>query len=455
MRILLIRPSWEYPFTKEEATYNRIWIPLELATSAAVLEKDGHAVSILDGHALRLPPGEIAERAKSFEKVFVSSSSYDRWQCPNVNITSFLETVNHVRKQNECLYVLGYHGTVKPREILEVTQAKAVIRGEPELTIRELCRNDDLSRVEGITYCKNGEAFCNPDRPLLNMDDLPHPAFHLLDMGLYFYEALGKDFAMFEGSRGCPYSCYFCVLTMFGQKYRRKSPEKLIEEVDRAIQENNVKSAYFMDLEFAVNKKLVHALCDHLIEKDYDFIWTCQTRGDSVDREMLEKMREAKCELIHFGVESGSQTVLDSTNKGITLKSIERGVVMAKEAGIRVVCFFLLGFPGETEDDMKHTIRFAKKLNPHYASFHLVLPYPGTRLYVSSGTPGESENIKKGLFPVDYERKVPLPRLEKLLRKAVLEYYLRPSYVWRALKNGTFVSPLKLIHIFFRRLRKL
>ncbi len=428
-------------------------MPLELATSAAVLEKDGHTVSILDGHALRLLPQRIAEEAKSFEKVFVSSSSYDRWQCPNVNIIPFLETVRHIHKENPNVYVLGYHGTVKPQEILSAAQAKAVIRGEPELTIQELCLHDDLSKVKGITYCDNGDVFSNPGRPLLKMDTLPHPAFHLLDTELYFYETLGKNFALFEGARGCPYSCNFCVLTMFNQKYRRKSPEKLIEEVDKAIRENNVKTAYFMDLEFTIYRELVHALCEHLIEKDYDFTWTCQTRADSVDREMLQKMKKAKCELIHFGVESGSAPVLTSTNKGTTLEKIEEGITMAKEAGIRVMCFFLFGLPGETEDDIKKTIKFAKKLNPHYAAFHIVLPYPGTQLHASSVIPNELENIKKGIFPVDYEREIHLPRLKKLLRKAVSEYYLRPSYICGALRNGTLASPLKLIRIFLRRLK--
>jgi len=455
VEILLIRPSWEYPFTKEEATYNRVWVPLELATTASVLEKDGHKVSILDAHALRLPPNEVAMKAADFDKVFISSSSYDRWQCPNVNLAPFYETVKHVKAKNEWTYVLGYHGTVKPETLLPKTRVKALVQGEPEYTIKEICKDVELSNINGLSYLDGDEVVSNARRDLINLDELPKPSLHLLDISKYFYEALGDNFTIFEGSRGCPFSCNFCVLTMFNNKYRKKSAEKLIEEVDDAVLNQGVKNGYFMDLEFTINKKLVNAVCNHLIEKDYDFQWTCQTRADSVNPEMLALMKKAKCRLVHFGVESGSEPVLESTNKKITLEKIEAGVKMTHEAGIRVMCFFLFGLPGETEEDIKKTVKFAKKLNPHYASFHIVLPYPGTKLYADSVIPNELENLDKGMFPMDFKREVPLPNLQKILKRAMISYYLRPSYIFRAIMNGTLTSPIKLLMIFLKRINQL
>jgi anaerobic magnesium-protoporphyrin IX monomethyl ester cyclase len=270
MKILIVNPLQVQIVNSKGKIYNRVWPPLSEANCAALLEKEGHEVVIVDANAERLNASDVARRAAGFDKIFITSSSIDRWQCPVIDLHPFLSYVKAVREVNDEVYITGVHGTVRPEEILTLTGAKAVIRGEPELTVLELCRNSDLSRVRGISYKENGKFINNEPQDLLDLEKLPLPAFHLLPMEKYFYEVLGENFVLLEGSRGCASNCSFCLLDMYGKKLRVKSSRQLINEIEIAINKFHVKNAYFFDLEFTINRSLVEEVCDHLIRKRYD-----------------------------------------------------------------------------------------------------------------------------------------------------------------------------------------
>lgn len=449
-RIALINPCYDYPITKkrELSIYNRIWPPLSLAYCAAILEENGFYVRIIDANAERLDPEKVAERVCNFDKIFITSSSLDRWQCPHVNIDTIVSTIEEIKKQNSknIIYLMGVHGTVKPKEILDISGADVVIRGEPELTVLRCCEGVDLSRIDGITYKKSNKVVSNPDGNPPNLDSLPLPAFHLLPMEKYTYEVLGDHFTLFEASRSCPFSCTFCLKKMF-HSYRKKSVEKLIDEVEYAIENFGVKTAYFIDLEFTINSELVEKLCDFLIDKRYDFRWCCQTRADSVNEKLLQKMKRAGCSLIHYGVETGSERILRQTNKGITLEEIEKGINLTKRVGIDTACFFMFGLPTETKKDMQKTIKFAKKLDPTYASFHIASPYPGTIFYDMIKNETDED------FPIAYTGSYSLSTLKKIVNRAFLEFYLRPSYVLSMLRRGNLISLLKQFRLFLGYIR--
>jgi anaerobic magnesium-protoporphyrin IX monomethyl ester cyclase len=200
------------------------------------------------------------------------------------------------------------------------------------------------------------------------------------------------------------------------------------------------RSLYFIDLEFTVNKKFVHLICDHMIKEDYNLRWCCQTRADMVDMDLLRKMKKAGCKLIHYGVETGSEKVMDSINKNISLSAIENGISMTKRAGIEAACFFMFGFPGETDDDMEATIRFALKLNPTYASFHIATPYPGTELHRMTGT--------DELIPEAYTAEHSLDDLRNTVRDAMRRFYMRPYYILSHFFKGTPALWKKQIKLF-------
>ncbi|MDP7115865.1 MAG: radical SAM protein, partial [Candidatus Woesearchaeota archaeon] len=315
--------------------------------------------------------------------------------------------------------------------ILEKTKPKAVIRGEPEATVLEICTKESLNDIKGITFKVDGKVVTNENREPLDMTILPIPAYHLLDSSKYHYEVMGDHFALFEGSRGCYYQCKFCLKEMFGNPIRSKHPEQLIKEVDEAITKHGVKFAQFIDLEYTLNKEMYHKVLDHLIEKNYDFKWCCQARADNLDPELLKKMKKAGCQMILCGIESGSEKTLKVIRKGLTLEKVKRGIAEAKKAGIDTVCFFMFGFPGETKEDMQETIKFTKELNPTYVSFHDLIPHKTTEMY----------NVKEELN----NQKL----AQSMRRLGYIHFYLRPSYLMSRLFRGNIFDLGKQLKLFW------
>lgn len=446
MKILLVNPYQVHLVNKKGKIYNRVWPPLSLANCAALLREKRHGVRIIDGNAERLEPHTVAKLAHGFDKIFITSTSIDRWQCPNIDTQPFLDTVTALRKISKEIFIIGSHATVNPEKMLTLTDARAVIRGEPEMTVLDICEGTELADVKGITFRNNGSIVSTEERAPLELNSLPVPAFDLLPMHRYNYELLGNKFTLFEGSRGCPSRCIFCLKVMYGNKIRKKSPERLIKEVEYAIINMGVRTAYFMDLEFTLYPEMVHTLCDYLIDKKHDFKWTCQTRLDKIDKAILVKMKKAGCMLIHFGVETGSERILKIIDKGITLEQIRNGINLVHSVGIQTACFFMFGFPTETLNDVNKTIDFAKRLNPTYAAFHIATPYRGTKFY----TMVKDKLDDSDFFAETYEGDLDLKTLRNLSRKAYFQYYLRPTYILSRILRGEFRSLGEQINLFWR-----
>lgn len=453
MRVLLVNPCQVDLVQKRGRIYNRIWTPLDLAYTAAVLEREGIEARILDANAEKLGPAQVAARAPGFDKVFVTSTSLDRWQCPQLDLNPFFKTVHAVQQTAPEVYVLGSHGTVKPAEILAETNARAVVRGEPETTVLELCSGLPLEQVKGITYKGPFGPAHNPDQKPVQMDSLPLPAFHMLPMERYYYETLGDRFTLFEMSRGCASKCTFCLLKTYGVGVRKKSVDRLAAEVEFGIKKYGIRNAYFIDLEFTVLRKQVVEFCQFLIRQNYDFTWTCQTRLDLVDDELLGLMKRAGCRLIHTGVEAGSEEILKLVNKGITMASIETGMQKIHNAGIETACFFIMGLPESDEGEMDRILRLAKKLNPTYALFHYAAPYPGTKLYEQVKNDPNLRFSDGSLFPEAIEGRFQLHELRAMTRKAYLQYYLRPTYIGSRLAKGELRALASQFWLFLQFVR--
>jgi len=435
MKILLLKPSWTYPIDPGDSTYNRNWPPLSLLNIAALLREHNHSVDLIDVGVEKMSFEEIAERVRQVDMVFITSASLDRWQCPNLNLEPFIRTVFHVKKDCSQVFLMGTHGSVRPEEILDLTQVTGIVRNEPEMTVVEICSGRPLQQINGLSFFEDGKLIQTPDRDPLDMRQLPLPAYDLIDINKYHYEVLGERFALLEASRGCPFECMFCVKKMYGKGFRMKSIEQFIREIDYVIDVVGARTAYFIDLEFTVNRKLAEAVSKHLIDRGAPLLWCVQTRADSVDLPLLKLMRQAGCRIIHFGVETGSEKVRQTLNKGITFEQVESGLRAARDAGMQTVCFFMFGLPGETIDDMEETIRFARKLNPTFASFHIALPYPETEFHRLV-----AEDLGGDLFPKAYTGIVPYNSLENIAMRAFRSFYLRPRYIAGRLKDRDFVT---------------
>ena len=436
--ILLVSPEWKGIGKQKQPQLKRIWQPLDLAIAAALLETEGFRVKILDNNIECLSLQKVGELSAGFEKIFVTSTPYDRWQCPSLNIDFFFNTIRHISKRR--LYVMGAHVTERTDTILRQSQARAAILNAPEYTILEIAMRDSSTEIPpdipGIAYIKDKRLIKSPPRNnLYDINKLPYPAYHLLHMDQYYYEFMGKNFAILEGSRGCPHKCSFCYLGMYGTHYRQKDLERMVEEIAYVKERFHLKNIYFMDLEFGLNRDYLISFCKALIQRQIKIEWCCQTRVTDVDQEVLKWMSASGCRLIHFGVEAGSDRILNQIGKKIRVSDCIRAVTLTHKAGIRTALFMNFGFPGESLKEMDATINLAIRLNPTYAAFHLIVPFPGTGLAREVGL--NCEALPPHLYPhyndVHHDPKT----LKFMLRKAYLRFYLRPSYLIRLLRGQT------------------
>lgn len=263
-----------------------------------------------------------------------------------------------------------------------------VVIGEGEQAIGEILRAYEgglgLESVKGIAYRQDGIDRFTPVRELeQDLDRIPFPARDLFPNQAYldhWRKRFGYAITTVMTTRGCPFSCEFCSNAVFGVSYRERSPENVLDEVEEAVS-LDYDHIHFADDVFTLNRKRMLRLCDEISSRRMDFSWECLGRVDSIDSETAKAMKRAGCERIFFGIESGNESVLRLMNKNITTAKARRAVDAAVSAGLRTGAFFILGYPGETEDTVLDTIRFATRLPVDYLSFTMPYPLPGTALY--------------------------------------------------------------------------
>jgi len=250
---------------------------------------------------------------------------------------------------------------------------------------------------------------------------------------------MGRRFAVLEIARGCPFGCTFCYLDMYGP-YRIKTSEKIIAEIDYAIDRFGVRNVYFADLTFTIARKQVSDICDHLIARKRPIRWACQTRVDVVDAALLRKMRDAGCRLIQFGVESGDDKMLESTKKNISFASIREALSQARRLGMETVAYFLFGLPGESRDDMRRNIRLANRLNPTYVAYNIVIPYNEKRIAAETG-PSDGA----GTYFADTYGEYAKAELDAMVRRGMISFYLHPRTIPKVLRHpGSLLRKVKI-----------
>jgi len=347
--------------------------------------------------------------------------------------------------------VMGTHVTVLPGDAFVVPGADFAIRGEPERTAAELATalagGRSVEDVPGLAIRRDGSHKLTPDRPLIaDLDEVPHPARRFFRPYVYSPPfTRGRRFDVLITSRGCPYPCNYCSTgAYYGKKIRFRSPGDVIAELREMIEVEGVTQVGFWDDTFTIGKRRVMEICERIDESGLEFEWMCMSRVDTVDEEMLAALAGAGCYLILYGVESGSQRVLDAMKKEITLAQVERAFEMTYDAGIEAAAFFMFGNLEETEDDIRATVEFAKKLNASFASFNIATPYPGTELYetVKDELNADMEGMNARRAAVGDKE-----LLESYISRAYREFYVRPSYVRRRLRRvrsaGEFFKMVK------------
>lgn len=319
--------------------------PLGLLYIAACLEREGHTVHVIDPR----PSDSITKIA---EVVIRHMPDLIGFTCLTPDIFRALDIANEIKKEWQGPIVFGgVHPTICPIETLECECVDYVVIGEGEETMCELCQKlsngKAIHDVRGIGYKKNGKPCLTPPRPLIeNLDNLPFPARHLMPSKWYnspkIRDVATKSTEIVMTGRGCLWNCIFCSShLMWGRKVRRRSPENVMRELELLRSEIDIESVWFVDDTFTIKPEWVKHFCSLLIKENWkDFIWACQARVDTINREILSKMKRAGCVQVEYGVESGSEKVLKILRKGITPEQVKTAFRITKEVGLPCICHF-------------------------------------------------------------------------------------------------------------------
>jgi len=442
MKIILIHPELK-KYTQPKLP------PLGLLFIAAVLEKAGHEVKILD---LNVTPGEFAEiNFKDYGMIGITATT------PLIKEAWVL--AQELKKLTKTPIVFGGpHPSALPEESLE-NGADIVVRHEGEKTVLELAdalqKNTDLKKINGLIFKENGETVETPERVLLTeeeLNELPFPAYHLLkDVSLYstpqpVISEKARSLTIVT-SRGCPYLCNYCFKGVFGRKWRAHSAEYVVKLMKYLVDTFKVDEIGVQDDAFNIDTKRVEAICDGLLREGVKVKWTTAQglRANAVTLELLLKMKKTGFFRTGFGIESGNQAIIsEHIHKAVKKEDVVAAVKAAKTAGIEPITYFMIGNSGENESTMQETINFAKELNTDVAHFTITVPFPGTPLFAQIKKEGKFLVTDWSLYGYTngicyFELgEVKKELVERMWKKAYRNYYLRPKMIWRMVaKKGT------------------
>jgi radical SAM superfamily enzyme YgiQ (UPF0313 family) len=420
-----------------------------LAYTTSVLEKDHVDVELHDFPAKNWGKSRFKDLVKDKQpKIVVLDSTtpsiYSDIECAHI-CKSIIPDIK--------IIMVGPHvSTCYKETLLDANGAvDAVAIGEYEYTVRDFVReiqsgNSDLENVSGLAWLSDGIVKKNAHRPLItNLDELPFPAWHQLNLWDYFDGTKLYPYIDIIGGRGCPYQCSFCLWpqVMHGNRYRLRSPENILEEMQWVLSQwpKTIKGEFFFeDDTFTVNKNRAHQMCALIIKSKLNCTWSVNSRADVLDVELLKHMKAAGCRLVLVGFESGSQSILDQINKNMKLETMTQFIHLVKQVGLQIHGCFVLGLPGETEATMKETIDFALKNPMDTVQFSGAVPFPGTKYfdYAVKNDLLIAKRWDEWLNDGEQSSVIDYPGLnrqavENNIDKALKKFYFRPTYMLRFL----------------------
>lgn len=458
MKIVLINPPYvNFEGIKESAGHGE---PLNLLYLAAYLrENTGCEISILDTEALGLSYAGIKNKLNKEAPDVVGIT------CPTPTMKHVTKIAGIVKEVNpDCAVVAGGpHPTALPEKVAEIPDIDFVVVGEGELTLLELVnafnsKEKSYEHINGLSYKSGDKIFLtNPRELIRDLDTIPFPARDMIDRSLY-YSAPTKKVSSEEKStyiitaRGCPYDCIFCLSkVIWHRKVRYRSPKNVVDEIEECVNKYGLREFNFIDDTFTLSESRVTKICEEIRKRNLEISWICFGRANHVSVSMLNEMKKAGCKRISFGLESGSQEILDIMRKNLTLDQAHKAVKMAKDAGLEVHATFMLGNIGETTETIKETIKFAKGLELDYATSFITTPYPGTDLYkialengyITEHTKWEDfAPLTKNIPPL-VQNNLTKEELLKWQRRAFREFYLRPMFILKKLLQIRSLQDIK------------
>ncbi|MBN1576884.1 MAG: radical SAM protein [Chitinispirillaceae bacterium] len=446
MRVLLINPPrnneiiGNNPNALEESRgYNP---PLGILFLAGYLqEHTEHSVKIMDAQAEKLSWAEIGARIANAKPDIVGLTVMTQTL---IDVMRIVE-ISHVKAPRAKVVLGGPHVHLFPGETITLPGIDYVVLGEGERTFRELVdkleAKDDLENISGLVF-KRGRKIINTGFPEMvnDLDALSFPARNLTDVKLYDSVLMPRSpVTTLFTSRGCPYVCSFCDRPHLGKKFRARSADNVIAEIEEC-KRLGIRDFLIYDDTFTVRRDRVFDICRKIIDNKLDIHFDARARIDTVDDEILRLMKEAGCQGIHYGVEAGTEKILRVLRKGITLEQAEDVFRLTHRIGIKTLAYFMIGSPSETKEDIEETFRFAKKLDSDYMHLTILTPFPGTEIYRRGMESGViktdvwrefAKNPHLGFIPPYWSENFSLEELKSLLIQGYKEFYRRPAYLFK------------------------
>lgn len=468
MKILLINP----PLTGESTwgdfkSVGPLNPPLGLCYIASVLRDNNIETKIIDAYVLQLTIEQIIKEIKEYQADIIGITSV------STLFEDSKKLAKAIKKEFKLPIIIGGpHVTIFPHQAMENGVFDVGVIGEGEETIIELVSHFEkglpLGKIKGIVFKDKNEICISEKRPpIIDLDKLSMPAIDLLPtLDHYYPQAFTykkRPVGYILTSRGCPFSCIYCIRIM-GKRFRTHTPERIIAEIKRLINDFGVKEIHFTDDCFAVDKNRIDKLCDLIVENKLKFRWKCITHANSLTYDLLKKMKQTGCWYIGVGVETGDQKMMNFIKKKLNLEHLKKVLGWAESLNIAVKGFFILGFPTETPSSINATIEFSKK-NPFFAvSYNIAYLNPGSEMdriaedygcvqRGSTSVAAYSDTVS--FVPHGFTPEM----LKKIQRDAYLEFYLRPKQLLKMLKLNKNIenykrSVMTLFTIFKRVLKE-
>lgn len=419
-----------------------------LAYAAGVLEKDGFEVGFRDFIA---EGGQLEDVARWIGEYKPRLMVLD---ATTPSIFSDIDCARMCKQASPETHItfVGPHVSVFGKETLEDSRGAidSVARGEYDYTVRDLARGlsggDGLECVKGITWGERGAIRENPAQPIIeNLDEIPFPAWRHLDVRRYRNNTYLFPYLDQISGRGCPNQCTFCQWpqVMHGRRYRYCSPERVVAELMENVARFKVQEVFFEDDTLTANRQRLRKICELILQSGRRVVWSCNSRVDWADLDLMKMMKTAGCRMLLIGPESGSQRILDNVRKGITLDQTRQFVDLARKAGLTTHSCWVVGLPGETKESVAQTIAFAKELDTDTVQASSVMPQVGTELYDWAVQNGFIKMNSWRDYAVEGEQTAVMeyPGLSQAEMNAAVnrflrDYYFQPHVVLRLLRQS-------------------
>jgi len=414
--------------------------PLGILYLAGFLKKDGrHEIKVLDLQLFEKTENEIKKYLLDYQPNVIGMTAITFTM---IDVAILVKLIKEILPATK-IVLGGPHANIYPEETLAMGGVDFVVLGEGEEIFAGLINNLDhpekIKTIKGLVFSDRRQIIKTGQQELIqNLDALPHPARELTDYKKYYSTLSLKNptTSMFT-SRGCPYRCIFCDRPHLGKVFRARSAKNVVAEIE-TITQMGIKEIFIYDDTFTIDRQRVVDICQGILNRGLQIAWDIRARVNTVDGELLQLMKQAGCSRIHYGVEAGTNEILNNLRKGITVEMVKKAFKLTRRTGIETAAYFMIGNPGEKLADIKQSIKLAKELKPDYVHFSVLTPFPATELYFVGLQKGLiktdvwaefAKNPNQNFIPPVWEENFTRAELIKMLKDAYRQFYLRPSYI--------------------------